>query len=91
MLMAGVAGAEHPDRAGHRARRDPGRGNLRFQNRSFGLSLDTLKEARWQKDRDLFVQRATELGARVDVQSANSDDNQQIRNVESLLNSPGRR
>lgn len=50
-----------------------------------GLSLDTLKEARWQKDRDLFVKRATELGARVDVQSANGDDNQQIRNVESLL------
>lgn len=50
-----------------------------------GLSLDTLKEARWQADRDMFVKRATELGARVDVQSANGDDNQQIRDVESLL------
>ena len=50
-----------------------------------GLSLDTLKEARWQADRDLFVKRATALGARVEVQSANSDDNQQIRDVESLL------
>ncbi len=50
-----------------------------------GLSLDTLKEARWQKDRDLFVQRAAELGADVNVQSANGDDNQQIRNVESIL------
>lgn len=50
-----------------------------------GLSLDTLKEARWQADRDLFVKRATELGAKVDVQSANGDDNQQIRDVESLL------
>lgn len=50
-----------------------------------GLSLDTLKEARWQADRDLFVKRAQELGAKVDVQSANSDDNQQIRDVESLL------
>ena len=47
-----------------------------------GLSLDTLKEARWQADRDLFVRRATELGAKVEVQSANSDDNQQIRDVE---------
>lgn len=35
-----------------------------------GLSMDTLKEARWQKDRDLFVSRAEELGARVLVQSA---------------------
>lgn len=52
-----------------------------------GLSLDTLKEARWQADRDFFVKRAKELGARVEVQSANSDDNQQIRDVESLLTS----
>jgi D-xylose transport system substrate-binding protein len=50
-----------------------------------GLSLDTLKEARWQADRDLFVKSVTELGGRVDVQSANGDDNQQIRDVESLL------
>ncbi len=50
-----------------------------------GLSLDTLKEARWQSDRDYFVKRVTELGGKVEVQSANSDDNQQIRDVESLL------
>lgn len=50
-----------------------------------GLSLDTLKEARWQADRDMFVKRADELGARVKVQSANGDDSQQIRDVESLL------
>ncbi len=50
-----------------------------------GLSLDTLKEARWQSDRDLFVKRAQELGATVKVQSANSDDNQQMRDVQSLL------
>ena len=30
-----------------------------------GLSMDTLKEARWQKDRDLFVARAESLGAKV--------------------------
>jgi D-xylose transport system substrate-binding protein len=52
-----------------------------------GLSLDTLKEARWQADRDFFVKRATDLGAKVEVQSANGDDNQQIRDVESLLTS----
>lgn len=52
-----------------------------------GLSLDTLKEARWQNDRDLFVKRASELGAKVEVQSANGDDNQQMRDVQSLLTS----
>jgi D-xylose transport system substrate-binding protein len=50
-----------------------------------GLSMDTLKEERWQGDRDRFVQRATELGAEVSVQSANSDDTRQIKDVEGLL------
>lgn len=50
-----------------------------------GLSMDTLKEARWQKDRDFFENRARELGAEVLVQSANSDDTRQIQDVKSLL------
>ena len=50
-----------------------------------GLSLDTLKEARWQADRDMFVKRAEELGARVLVLAANSDDTVQIGDVEKLI------
>lgn len=50
-----------------------------------GLSLDTLKEERWQKDRDRFVAAAEKLGATVLVQSANSDDTRQIQDVESLI------
>ena len=50
-----------------------------------GLSMDTLKEARWQVDRDLFTRRANELGAEVLVQSANSDDVQQIKDVDFLI------
>ena len=50
-----------------------------------GLSMDTLKEERWQGDRDMFVKRAAELGADVEVLSANSDDNRQIKDVESLI------
>lgn len=50
-----------------------------------GFSMDTLKEQRWQGDRDLFVQRCNTLGADVKVESANSDDNQQIKDVQSLL------
>jgi D-xylose transport system substrate-binding protein len=50
-----------------------------------GLSMDTLKEERWQSDRDLFVKRATELGADVSVLAANSDDTRQLRDVESLI------
>jgi D-xylose transport system substrate-binding protein len=50
-----------------------------------GLSLDTLKEARWQVDRDNFKARCEELGADVKIESANSDDNVQIQNVTGLL------
>ncbi|HMP75708.1 MAG TPA: substrate-binding domain-containing protein [Kiritimatiellia bacterium] len=52
---------------------------------TIGLSLDTLKEARWQRDRDLFVKRVEELGGRVLVQSANSDDTRQIQDVNALI------
>jgi D-xylose transport system substrate-binding protein len=52
-----------------------------------GLSLDTLKEERWQRDRDIFVRRAGELGAEVLVLSANSDNTRQLRDVESLISS----
>src|SRR5438477_11261273 len=50
-----------------------------------GLSMDTLKEERWQGDRDLFVARANQLGADVLVQSANSDDTRQITDVQALI------
>ena len=50
-----------------------------------GLSLDTLKEERWQHDRDTFTAAAQKLGAKVIVQSANSDDTRQVRDVESLI------
>ena len=50
-----------------------------------GLSLDTLKEERWQHDRDTFTAAAEKLGAKVIVQSANSDDTRQVRDIESLI------
>lgn len=50
-----------------------------------GLSMDTLKEERWIGDRDLFLAKARELGATVLVESANSDDTRQLRDVESLI------
>ena len=39
-----------------------------------GLLMDTLQEERWQRDRDLFLERAKELGADVLVESAERDD-----------------
>lgn len=50
-----------------------------------GLSMDSLKEERWQKDRDIFVKRVEELGAEVLVQSAEGNDETQVKQAESLL------
>jgi D-xylose transport system substrate-binding protein len=52
---------------------------------TIGLSLDTLKEERWQGDRDRFVAKAKQLGAHVAVSSANSDDAVQMKDIESMI------
>lgn len=52
---------------------------------TIGFSMDTLKEERWQRDRDMFVARCEELGARVLVQAANGDDALQNAQAENLL------
>src|SRR5436309_9317111 len=63
----------------------PAESSAKNKTLRIGLSLDTLKEERWQGDRDIFVKRAKELGADVIVQSANGDDTRQIHDVESLI------
>lgn len=50
-----------------------------------GLSMDTLKEERWNTDKTLFVKRVEELGGEVLVQSANSDDSRQVQDIEALI------
>jgi D-xylose transport system substrate-binding protein len=50
-----------------------------------GFSMDTLKEERWQRDKDLIEKRVKELGMEVNVQVANGDDNLQIKQAENLL------
>jgi D-xylose transport system substrate-binding protein len=50
-----------------------------------GLLMDTVQEERWQRDRDLFVERAKQLGADVFVESAERDDAKQLQLADSLL------
>ena len=50
-----------------------------------GFSMDTLKEERWQRDKQLVEQRAKELGAVLDVQVANGDDAVQTKQAENML------
>jgi D-xylose transport system substrate-binding protein len=50
-----------------------------------GLSLGTLREERWQYDRDQFMKAAQKQGAYVQVMSANSDADIQISQVENFI------
>jgi D-xylose transport system substrate-binding protein len=52
---------------------------------SIGFSMDTLKEERWQRDKDLVEKRAKELGMQVNVQVANGSDSDQIKQAENML------
>lgn len=50
-----------------------------------GFSMDTLKEERWQRDKQLVEQRAKERGAVLDIQVANGDDAVQTEQADNLL------
>jgi len=50
-----------------------------------GFSMDTLKEARWQKDKAIFTEYITKHNAEAVVQSANSDDTRQIQDIKSMV------
>jgi len=50
-----------------------------------GFAMDALKQERWEKDRDIFLAKAAELGAEVLLQTADGNDDAQMRQVESLL------
>ena len=50
-----------------------------------GLLLDSLVEERWQRDRDLFVERVKELGGEAIVKAANRDAALQEQQARELL------
>lgn len=50
-----------------------------------GLSVSDLTLERWQHDRDIFVNKAEELGAEVIVQSANGNSADQLSQIQNML------
>ncbi len=50
-----------------------------------GLCFDSFVIERWEKDRDVFVDTASGLGATVNVQNANGDVDKQIEQIEYLV------
>ncbi len=50
-----------------------------------GMSFDSFVIERWQRDRDVFVSTAKELGATVNVQNANGDVDKQKEQIEYFV------
>ena len=50
-----------------------------------GLCFDSFVIERWEKDRDVFVDTASSLGATVNVQNANGDVEKQIEQITYLI------
>ena len=50
-----------------------------------GMSFDSFLIERWQRDRDIFVSTASELGAEVNVQIANGSTSEQISQIEYFI------
>lgn len=51
-----------------------------------GMCFDSFVIERWQRDRDVFVSTAKECGAEVNVQNANGDIDEQIKQIEYFIN-----
>jgi D-xylose transport system substrate-binding protein len=80
-LLAGscVSGTQQSNTGAAKKKKGPGDPVV------IGFSMDTVKEERWQRDKDLVEKRAKELGMQVSVQVANGDDNLQVKQAENLL------
>lgn len=80
-LLAGacVSGTQQTNNGGARKKKGP---NDRIK---IGFSMDTLKEERWVRDKELVTKRAGEIGADLDVQVANGNDSDQIKQAENML------
>ena len=52
---------------------------------NIGMSFDSFVIERWQRDRDVFVSTAKEMGAEVNVQNANGDIEEQKRQIQYFI------
>jgi len=55
------------------------------QTIEIGMSFDSFVIERWQRERDVFVATAKELGAEVNVQTANGEVEEQIAQIEYFI------
>ena len=74
-LLAGVASPSLAPTAAHASAAHP----------KIGFSIDDLRIERWSRDRDYFVAAAKSMGATVNVQSADGNEQRQISQIENLI------
>ena len=60
-------------------------GDIQEDKLTIGMSFDSFVIERWQRDRDVFVQTAKELGAEVNVQNANGEVEEQKSQIEYFI------
>jgi len=76
LTLAGCASGENP------VEKNTGSEDDRIQ---IAMSFDSFVIERWQRDRDVFVSTAKELGATVNVQNANGDVEKQKEQIEYFI------
>ena len=83
VVLGLVAGAcvSGTQQAGNGARKKKGPNDPIF----IGFSMDTLKEERWQRDKELVEQHAKEVGAQLDVEVAQGNDTTQVQQADTML------
>lgn len=78
MVIFGIAGCSKGDDITRNT-------NTPEKSIQIGLSFDSYVIERWQRDRDVFVSTAQDLGAEVNVQNANGDVEEQISQIKYLI------
>lgn len=79
-LLVLAAACEPHESAPTATAKAPHSGSVRI-----GFLMDTLKEERWQRDKELVEQRAKQVGANLDIQVANGDDAVQTKQADNML------
>ena len=59
--------------------------NVEDNSVEIGICFDSFVIERWQRDRDIFVSYATDLGANVNVQNANGDVEEQRKQISYFI------
>lgn len=70
---------------GEKPRQPAGGPSVQEEGTKIGITFDSFVIERWQRDRDVFVSTAQELGAEVNVQNANGDLQEQIAQIDYFI------